>query len=374
MNKTYRTAIIGFAHMHINNLATIFDSHPQIEWAGCADTRPLTEELRSAPYTREWSRDRLVKRLGTKYYTDFREMLIKERVDIAIVTSENAQHPHVSEACAGAGVAVCVEKPMAVSLSGALRMHRAAKAAGPALIVNWPFIWSPASRKIEEVLREGRIGRILTFKMRSAHSGPLGPSARHPGVEETAAPMTGAELGATWWHQHAAGGGAMLDYCGYGAMISRWYVGEAAVGAVGMRANLNSQWGDADDNAVMIIRYPSAIALIEASWTTLHPGIPSGPIIYGTEGTLVFDSTGREPVLRIEKPGKASESLKLDPLPPGRRTVAEELVHHLDTGEPVHQCLTLDFNVEVMAILDAGIRSADTGMFATSNQGGWSIG
>jgi predicted dehydrogenase len=366
MAKTYKAAIIGFAHMHINNVAVLFDNHPQVQWAACADTKPLTPELRSAPHTREWNRDRLMGSLDIpKYYDDYREMLSKENIDIAIVTSENSQHPDVTEACAAAGISVCVEKPMAVSYSDARRMRDAAAEAGTTLIVNWPFTWKPAARKIKELLTDGRIGKILTYKMRNSHSGPLGPSARHPGVAETAVPMTGAERGATWWHQSAAGGGAMLDYCGYGAMTSRWYIGEAAVWAVGMRANLNSQYGDADDNAVLVLRYPSAMAVVEASWTTLRPGVPSGPIIYGTEGTLVLDSTGEAPVLRIEKPGEQTEIVTTDPLPRGRSTVAEELIHHLDTGDSLHPTLASDFNLEVMKILDAGMRSADTGMFET---------
>ena len=31
MSKTYRLAIIGFAHMHINNVASLFGAHPQVE-------------------------------------------------------------------------------------------------------------------------------------------------------------------------------------------------------------------------------------------------------------------------------------------------------------------------------------------------------
>jgi predicted dehydrogenase len=375
MARTYRAAIIGFAHMHINNVAVLYDNHPQIEWAACADTKPLTPELRSAPYTREWNRDRLMKELQIKtYYDDYREMLAQEKIDLAIVTSENAQHPDICEACAAAGVAMCVEKPMAASLKDALRMVRAANAGNTTLVVNWPFTWMPAARKIAQILEEGRIGRILTYKMRAAHSGPLGSGAHHEGVDEHAAPMTGPERAATWWHQRAAGGGAMLDFCGYGAMTSRWYIGEPAVGVMGMRANLDSGWGDADDNGAMLVRFPSAMALLEGSWTTHHPGVPSGPIIYGTAGTLVLDSTDGEAVLRLEHPGEETEIVRPEELPEGRTNVAEELVHHLETGEPLHRSLTADFNLEVMAILDAGLRSADSGSFETADHGGWMIG
>jgi predicted dehydrogenase len=373
--KTYRLGIIGFGHMHINNVAALYAQHPQVKWAACADTRPVRPELRTAPYTREWNIDNNVTKLGIPaIYQDYSEMLRKEGLEIVIVTSENAQHPDVVEACAKAGSHVCVEKPMAMSLSDALRMARACHAAGTTMIVNWPLTWSAAARKAKALIDEGVIGRILEVKWRSGHTGPLGPGAAHAGVSESAAPMSGPERGATWWHQTDTGGGAMLDYCCYGALVSRWYVGEQAVAAMGMRANLNSQWGDADDNAAMIVRFPSAMALLEGSWTTYDHGVPTGPIVYGTTGTLVVESRAGEQIVRLERGHGQTTIYQPDPLPEGCRDVAEALIHHLETGEPLHPTLETGLNLEVMAILDAGVRSAISGKLELVDNAVWRIG
>ena len=37
----------------------------------------------------------------------------------------------------------------------------------------------------------------------------------------------------------------------------------------------------------LAVRYPEALGLIEATWTTWNPGVAQGPIIYGSKGTLV---------------------------------------------------------------------------------------
>jgi len=375
MAKTYRLGIIGFAHMHVNNVAALFGQHPQVEWVACADTVPDRPELRVAPYTREWNRDHAMSTLAIpKAYDDYGEMLEKEKFDIIIVTSENAQHPAVVEACAAAGANVCVEKPMAASLQGALRMARACQAAETTMIVNWPYTWSPAGCEAKRLLEEGVIGRILEVKWRSGHTGPLGPSGAHEGVSETTAPMTGAERGATWWHQQATGGGAMLDYCCYGAMISRWYIGEQAQAALGMKANLNSHWGDADDNAAMLVRFPGAMALLEGSWTTWDHGVPKGPIIYGTTGTLVVQSEGDKPTVRLERGHGDTTIYEAEPLPEGRDDVATEFIHHLETGDPLHSTLEMMFNLEVMAVLDAGVRSAVSGQLEAVNNAIWCMG
>jgi predicted dehydrogenase len=370
--KNYRVGIIGFGHMHVNHVADLYAAHPQVQWAACADTRPLQPERRVAPYTRQWNLDHLVEKLGLpEIYDDYREMLQREQLDIVVVSCENAQHADVVEACAAAGVHVCVEKPMAASLADALRMYRACEAAGTTMLVNWPVTWLPAVRKAKALLDEGAIGRVLEVTCRVGHTGPLGPSAAHAGVSETAAPMTGAERAATWWHQQAAGGGALLDFCCYGAMIARWYIGQPAVAALGMGANLDSPWADAEDNAAILVRFPAAMALLEGSWTTWHHGGPSGPIVYGTKGTLVVEFDSPQAEVRVTCGGGPAQLIPAEPLPQGRSNVAEEFIHHLETGEPVHPTLQAAFNLEAMAVLDAGRRSAASHKLETVDSAAW---
>lgn len=367
MGKTFRVGAIGFAHMHVNNVLALFGEHPQVELVACADTIPARPELKKGPYTRQWNVEHALEKIGVpKAYDDYKEMLAKERFDIIICCSENARHADVVEACAAAGANVCVEKPMAASLGDALRMVRSCRAAGTGLIINWPMTWSPAARKAKELIDAGAVGRIIEVKWRGGHTGPLGPGAEHEGVTEKAKMLTGTELGATWWHRTADGGGAMLDYCCYGAMISFWYIGERATSAVGMKANLNSHWGEADDNGAMIVRFPSAMGLYEGSWTTWSHGVPNGPIVYGTTGVLVVmaDADGA-PIVREEHSKTDSKVHACTPLPDGRHNVACEYIRHLETGEPVHPTLEAGFNLEVMAILDAGLRSAESGKLET---------
>ena len=373
MPKKYRLGIIGFAHMHVNHLVELFDAHPQVAWAGCADTIPLRPELRTATYTRAWNLAHCQELAGRPpTYADYEDLLENEELDIAVVCAENAQHGDVVEACAAAGVHVVVEKPMASSLPEALRMGRACQAAGVTLAVNWPTTWYPDARKVKEMIEAGEIGKVLEVRWRGGHTGPLGPRNMHPGVDEETAPMSGVERGATWWHQTEAGGGAMLDYCCYGAMFAQWLVGEPATAALGLKANLDSAWGDAEDNAAVLVRFPSAMAVLEGSWTTWDHGVPAGLIVLGTRGTLVFDShTGKA---RLERGQGETVQLEAPSLPAGREDIAHEMIHHLETGEPLHDTLEVQFNLKAMAILDAGIRSAASGKLELVNSDVWAIG
>ena len=375
MSRTVRVGVIGFAHMHINNVLGVFARHPQVELVAGADTPPSRPELRSGPYTRQWNLAHALSDLGLpKSYDGYREMLRAEQLDVVICCSENAHHPNVVSACAAAGVHVCVEKPMAMDLAGALAMVRAVRAAGTRMLVNWPMTWNPAAHQAKALIDAGAIGRVIGVKARLGHTGPLGTGAKHEGVAEEAAPLSATELGAVWWHHLADGGGAMLDFCCYGAMISRWFVGAAAVSAVGMRANLNSPFGDADDNGAMIVRFPRAMALFEGTWTTWDHGVGGGPIVYGTDGTLVMESRDGKPVVREARGGGKTTVHEAAPLPEGRATIAEEYVHHLETDDPVHPTLEMTFNLDAMAILDAGLRSADSGKLETVDSDTWRVG
>jgi predicted dehydrogenase len=246
-------------------------------------------------------------------------------------------------------------------------------------MINWPTTWSPAVRAMKTLIDEGAIGDVWEIKWRNGAS--MGPLSYTTGEDA----FTDEEKGAEWWHQTAPGGGALLDYCCYGACLSRWYLGEPAVAATALRANLTSHYGDADDNAVIAVRFPTALALLEATWTTWHVGVATGPIAYGTRGTLVVKSRPMAyhelPVSVIEvhttrgallsEPDRIIEG---EPLPAGRATLAEEFIHHLETGEPLHPTLDMHQNLEVMAILDAGIRSANSGQVELVNDATWCIG
>ena len=363
MTQKYRIGIIGFAHMHINEVVPRFAEHPLAELVACADTVPDHEIPRAAPYTRLWNREHCVTTYSIpKVYDNYRDMLAAESFDIIIVASENARHAEIVEACAARGVNVCVEKPMASSFADALRMHQAAEKANISMAVNWPMTWRVAIRKTAELIQEGLIGKVLETKWRGAHNAPLGAGVSHRGASASESALTVEEQAKSWWHRTETGGGAMLDLCGYGIMLSQWFTSEPALSVMALKANLNSQWGAAEDNAAMLIHHPSSITVSQASWTTRGQGF-NNPIVYGTEGTLVavydpkIHSKGH---VRFEN-GFENKIIEAQPIEEGRRNIALEYIHHLESGEPLHHTLTSQFNVNVMAALDAGIRSTNSG-------------
>ncbi len=358
----YRVGVIGFAHMHVNELVDRFIATDRAQIVACADSVPATPSLTTVEGSRTANLLRTLAVPGApRHYTDYRAMLAAEELDIVLLCPEISQHADITEAVAQRGIHIVTEKPMAGRLDDARRMVKAAQAANVALAVNWPITWRPAIRRARELLAEGAIGEVWELKWRNGPSlGPLAHGSTHPGNTVVSGLVSNAEKAAEWWHQAAAGGGALLDYCCYGACLAAWFLDAVPLTVQGMKANLMNTFGTAEDNAALLLRFPSAIAILEASWTNFHGGVANGPIIYGTHGTIVVDGAD---VLIYQERGVTTPTRieRGDPLPAGRATIGEEFLHHLETGEPLHPTLDVKLNLAAVAILDAGIRSAENG-------------
>lgn len=360
--KTYRLGVIGFAHMHVNELVAQFLALDQVDLVACADTQPRVPSLTKVEGSRTANLKRALAAADeVTAYSDYREMLDSEKLDIVIFCPEIARHAEIAEALADRHIHMLTEKPMAASFSDAQRMVRAARRADVALLVNWPITWRPWVLEVKDLIEGGEIGDVWEFKWRNGPSlGPLAAGSLHPGDTVVSGTLSETEKAAEWWHQADTGGGALLDYCCYGACLSTWYLDQQAISAQGLKANLLSPFGDAEDNAAMLVRFPAALAILEATWTTFHAGVPHGPIVFGTHGTIVVDGTQAKVFTERGNP-EPTAIHEGHPFTAGRQTIAEQFIRHIETGESPHPTLDIPLNLAATAILDAGIRSAASG-------------
>ena len=360
-----RCAVIGFAHMHIVGLVEKFTATDAVEWAAFADLPAKKEPLSMQRDTRRFNLEAVKTHTGVdKTYTDYRQLLAENQIGLAICCGENARHSEVICELLSRGIHVVVEKPMATTMAGALAIADAARRSGAKVIVNWPSTWSPGIRLAQKAVADGVIGKPFRFHYRNGSSlGPFSYGQTLPDMEK----------GAEWWYDASLGGGAFWDYCCYGACLSSWLLDQAPVAAMALRANFTSPFGDAEDFATITVRYAGAISILEGSWATLASGVPAGPVIHGSEGTLVTmgdcvhiykDRSGAEPTQILQAP----------PLPKGRANIGEEVLHHLQTGDALHPTLDLPVNLRAMMILDAGYRSSVSGKLETAADHHYGVG
>jgi UDP-N-acetylglucosamine 3-dehydrogenase len=108
---------------------------------------------------------------GDNLYTDYREMLAKEKLDIvSICTWPHLHAPMVIAACEAGVRAVHCEKPMAPTYGEALAMVRAAEAHGVQLTFNHQRRFGAPFRSAKELLKAGAIGELVRLE---AHCGNM---------------------------------------------------------------------------------------------------------------------------------------------------------------------------------------------------------
>jgi predicted dehydrogenase len=356
--RRYRVAVIGVAHMHVNELMRRFAELPNVDMVAIADTAP-PEPNQASPSTRAHTLAVATSEIGIgRVYQDYRALLERERPDIVLLCPELARTGEIGEAVAQCGAHIVTEKPMTASLAEGQRLLRAVEAANVRIMVNWPSAWSAPIHRMKQLIQDGRIGTLLQLHGRWGSGGPFAAGAAHPGVRERVTELTEAEKGATWWYDAASGGGAYLDYCCYGAALARWFFDKQPVTALGVRTNLASHYGTADDNGILILQFaPGGLATIEGTWSCVDLGGVYGPVAYGSTATLSVDGE-RVRVTSANQERSFEDGIQL---PADRATLASAFLRHVETGEPLQPLLDGRFNLEVMAALDAGIRSAARG-------------
>ncbi|MDA0746882.1 MAG: Gfo/Idh/MocA family oxidoreductase [bacterium] len=334
MAEKLRIGVMGMPHDHL--------------WTNLRQLGELADaELVGGAEPDQGLRNQFVEKTGCNaVYEDYETLLDKEKPDAVFGFTATAHHADVVELCAGQGVHVMVEKPMAATLAQADRMLTAVRKAGIRLMVNWPTAWNRGLKTAYRLTQEGEIGKVWQITWRGGHCGPdeLGCSKDFCGF------LFDKELN---------GAGAFNDYSGYGAGICVLFLGSPHQ-VVGMAGRLLKTHLPVDDNGAMLLRYPNALCRLEMTWTEAVPHQPPHDIvIYGTEGTMV---SGRESVQLFTRKNKEGTNVPLDELPEGERNGPEYFVRCVRAGVDSVGLTSPDMSRAAQEIMEAGLISATTGM------------
>ncbi len=332
MPTTYRVGVAALVHDHVWGELKHWAALPNVEIVAAGDVNgELREKFRS-------------QLPGARVYRSWQEMVEKEELDIVQAASANSDCAEIVEACAARGVHVISEKPMAATLAQAERMVEAVRRSGIRLMINWPTAWQPAIQEMERRILAGEIGRLFYFKQRSAHNGPREIGCDPRFVE--------------WlYDEEKNGAGALMDYCCYSAGMCARFLGLPEQ-VTGFRGVFVKEYPVPDDNAMILMKYPHAFGVAEASWTQTVGYATPNPVAYGTEGSIAV--SGKQ--LIIQHPGKAAETVDALPTQAPFRSGPEYFIQCLEMGAPVEGFCSMEVSRDAQEILEAGKRAADTGV------------
>ena len=327
---TLRIGFIGagqIARWHVNGLADLNGQQgqggePLYELAALADPR---EEARTALAAHAQTLGQKAPRL----YSDYREMLEKERLDAAALLVPHHLHWSIARDCLDAGLHLQVQKPIAITIADGRRIIEYAREKGRAIVVSEPSVLGRKTRALLAALRAGGLVGAPTMLLDYAVTTLRG----------------GFFMGTPWRHlKGMAGAGWFLDH---GVHRTHWFLeafgpvaeayGRAHTFEPERRDDRHGAFAvDTEDCAMTVLQFAGGVL---GHWMVASAGQGAGfgsVRVYGTQGVAMLDSSS------VQRDGE--EPIKVDTLlaPYLDHTLPEDAMAHsfaelhalITTGKP----------------------------------------
>ena len=203
-------------------------------------------------------------------YTDYKEMLEKEKPELAGIATESGKHAQVALDCIKAGCNIIIEKPIAMSLEEADAIIKASDETGVKVCACHQNRFNKSIQKIREALEEGRFGRLLHG---TAH-------IRWNRGENyyKQAPWRGT------WEQD---GGALMNQCIHNIDLLRWMMGDDIIEVMAYTDRLNHDYIQAEDLGLALIKFKNGSYGVVEGTTNIYPAnLEETLYIFGETGTI----------------------------------------------------------------------------------------
>lgn len=333
-----RLAIIGLDHDHVWGLLKDMTQVPQAELTAVADPHP---ELIAKAKSRVPAK--------VKFYSDYVKMLDEVRPEGVIITTETDHHLAIVRDCAVRHINVEMEKPMATTAGDARSMLRLAQQNHILMMVNYVNNWFASTQELHRQVSAGKIGPIDKIVVQFGHQGP-----REIGISKAFE---------NWLYDPVKnGGGALMDFGCYGASLAVWLEGKPLRVFAHSLQLKTSQHNSVEDDAVILLEYPHATALLEPSWD--WPYTMERVQAFGLKGSLLGLPEGLlyrayNSTTSLEQPD--GQPVSLPSLPLQQSNPIAYYVDHIQSRQPIEGLLSAALNVEVVEIMDAARQSIRTG-------------
>ncbi len=340
--KPVRLAIAGLNHGHVSGfLQNAMRRTAEVQIAGIYDP----DAALVAKYAKANRLD------DAAQFTNLTKMLDAVKPDAVAIFSDTYSHGAIVEAVAPRRIPIMMEKPLAVDNQQAHAIQAAAKRYGIPVIVNYETTWYAST---------GEIGRLMHDRKAAGEIRKMVALTGHQGPKEINVPP---EFFAWLSDPVKNGAGALFDFGCYGANIMTWLMDNERPLKVAAIAQTNKPqiYAHVDDEATILLEYPKAQGVIQASWN--WPVGRKDFEAYGATGYAI--ATGGDG-LRVRLAGEKADSTQA---PPPRAAEEHDSISYLvavTRGQIKPSGLSsLENNVIVTEILSAARESVKTGRTVT---------
>ncbi|HEY5368304.1 MAG TPA: Gfo/Idh/MocA family oxidoreductase [Hanamia sp.] len=330
-----KVVIAGLNHDHINGILSRYDK-------GLVNIIGIAE-----PDKQLWEKYKKLYHVPDSLFsTDLKKLLLQKKPDAVLGYDAAFDHLKVVDICAPLGISVMVEKPLAANLAQAKDIERLANKYHIKVLTNYETTWYGSYKDVYNTISKDSIGAIRKMVAHDGHQGPKEIGCSPDFLKWLTDPVLN-------------GAGALNDFGCYGADLMTWLmhgIKPIAVTAV-TRHYKPALYPKVDDDATIILEYPKATGLIEASWN--WPFSIKDLEVFGEKGYLhALDNTNI--VSRMHENIKSSKQAQPLEAPINDPIIyLTAVLQHEISG--TNDESSLEYNMIVMEILDAAKRSAASG-------------
>jgi len=286
-----------------------------------------------------------------RLFTDFNSMLDAAKPEAVAIFTDTFSHAKVVEACAPRHIPVMMEKPLAVDMKQARAIERASLRYHTPVMVNYETTWYRSHGEMWTLLHEQKAaGDIRKMVAMDGHQGP-----KEINVEP--------EFFAWLSDPVKNGAGALFDFGCYGANLMTWMMDNQRPIKVTALTQTNKPaiYAHVDDEATVLLEYPKAQGIIQASWN--WPVGRKDFEVYGATGYAI--ATGGDNLRVRLAAAQAEETPALPDLKPQEADSISYLIGIARGKFEPRGLSSLENNIIVIEILDAARESARTGRTIT---------
>jgi len=203
-------------------------------------------------------------------YTDYLEMLKREKPELVAICTESGKHAQIAMDCIQAGANIIVEKPITLSLEDADRIIELARQKDVKVCACHQNRFNKSIQKIREAVERGRFGKLLHG---TAHI------RWNRGQDYyTQAPWRG-----TW----AQDGGALMNQCIHNIDLLRWMMGDEITEVMAYTDRLNHDFIEAEDLGLALVKFGNGSYGVIEGTTNIYPGnLEETLYLFGETGTV----------------------------------------------------------------------------------------
>ncbi len=337
-DEPLRIAIVGLVHGHVHGFLRDALDRDDMEVVGVYDADP---EL-LAKYGNQYNVPAEIR------FTDLQKLFDDGRPEAITLFTNTFDHTEIVEQSAARGIHVMMEKPLAVNMTHALRMQKAAESGGIHVLVNYETTWYPSNARAYEMAESGTLGKLRKIVVHDGHNGPKEIGVQPEFLDWLLDPVRN-------------GGGALTDFGCYGANLMTWLLqGQEPVSvfAISQKFKTDPVYQEVDDETTIVVEYEDAQGIIQASWN--WPYDRKDMEVYGDSGLVIAE---KWETMQAAPRNNVSEVIVPAPLPANRADPLSYL-HAVIRGEievAPYELSALENNITVTRILDAARKSAATG-------------